>query len=1448
MGSIVLGALGSGLLGPVGGMIGGQAGSMLDNMLLNHKYIRKPSLQDLIVEASTMGLPIPIVYGRNKLAGNLIQSDLLHAEKHSGKGGMMGGSKGTPYYTYNASFACGICRGPIRNIWRIFADSKVIWDMNPDFANQGTPQAHPFVMSSFISNGDGSGGTAILYHYGTGKNSNRQTAGSSVRFYYGVEGLQGPDPAMQAIPSMVGFAQPAYQGMAYAVFNGLPLADFGNRIPNLSFEVNGFYTGPTNIRTEPTPPFSEGQEGRVFYDIVQGVIYAINQEFISVFDANTMALIYDKDLTQDPQILAAVSPSVRSLEFLDNNAFPMNNAMLGPDGTFWVAYACASLGGSGTGIIVNFDPQLGVMGAFPVAANVATSLPIVSTQGIVYNLSKLGQTSVLMLGPGPSIFCGTQGIMFLMDSDGCRFQAYNMNFIGNNALIAFGDIGQAPYTSPIASMAWSESRATMVGVSGGMVAFTFDISAGLTPPLWKISDPIPLPFINDGNPYSVLYDPGNDVFVFTSNTNMYSVRDITTFTPIAHLNIATAFGGAQNMSPDCFSIQQLPNGTVALIVSGAATAHATPIILDGIQIGWTPGPGPGATSGDGSGGAIGGGSWYIMNTTTLQEDGTGVHTDGVTWNGFASFGVGPAVVYNPWGNGCIDYNADPGPFWAQYKPNGYPITLATIVQDICLECGLTLAQIDTSALAQTIVFGYMISQEASGRAALEPLQEMYQFDMVEIDGVLTAKMRAVEAANVLISIAEADLGARAATAEIGANPQPKVIETRKQDIELPQYVFLRYRTAQHDFYVKDFSFAIATQYAKRAISPLSTVYGMAHQSLSSTIVLSDQAAANIAIQILILQYLNRNEVQFSLPIKYIALTPGDVVNLTWHDTEGNIVSYPVYVRQADLGADNTIKVEGVSTNGSVYQVSSVPGSTIQGKKPFNQGQPTTVFPLETPPLRDADDNLGFYWGACGRGSVSGSWGCSLVTSIDGGQSFGLVGNDIFPAALGITQSVLGTAPSPDTENMPVPGVWDPINTVILAQIGGPIMAGVSPEQVLDHQNIFLIGQEIIGASNVVLNSDGTYTLSLLQRGLLGTDIFMGTHAAGERWALLASDGSILSDNMNTSALNQTYLYAGISVGSDITNSKIFNYAVQGTRIRPEAACHLGIVRDISNNATITWNPRMRINYEWIDGAEPVTDESTEAYNVDILSAGGNVVRTFTTFTRVLGNIGNAINVDTGQRSVSYSAAQQASDGLIGAGEAWNPADLFNMSLSGADLIALNPGAGNAAVRATTSATAGLFYWEFEPTFLSNNGTSVGVADVTYSLSTQSPSSNFKGVNALTGLATLQVAGFAYNLNTNLYWTRQNPGANWNGSPTANPATGAGGISMGALSGLAVFPCFVSFSASERGIANFGGSPFVGVVPAGYALGWPGPLPPRIEATIYEISSRIGRGFPATIIS
>lgn len=60
---------------------------------------------------------------------------------------------------------------------------------------------------------------------------------------------------------------------------------------------------------------------------------------------------------------------------------------------------------------------------------------------------------------------------------------------------------------------------------------------------------------------------------------------------------------------------------------------------------------------------------------------------------------------------------------------------------------------------------------------------------------------------------------------------------------------------------------------------------------------------------------------------------------------------------------------------------------------------------------------------------------------------------------------------------------------------------------------------------------------------------------------------------------------------------------------------------------------------------------------------------------------------------------------------------------------------------------------------------------------------------------------------------------WNGNPSANPATGVGGIDLSAMAGLTMFAT-VQAAGGSGIICNFGATAFHGSVPAGFIGGWP----------------------------
>lgn len=190
---------------------------------------------------------------------------------------------------------------------------------------------------------------------------------------------------------------------------------------------------------------------------------------------------------------------------------------------------------------------------------------------------------------------------------------------------------------------------------------------------------------------------------------------------------------------------------------------------------------------------------------------------------------------------------------------------------------------------------------------------------------------------------------------------------------------------------------------------------------------------------------------------------------------------------------------------------------------------------------------------------------------------------------------------------------------------------------------------------------------------------------------------------------------------------------------------------------------------------------------------------------------------------------------------WNPADRVNTTLSGGNLVAAADFAGG-GVRSAHSLSAGKYYWENTYTVLSSNALTLGIALATASLTApttacakiQRTTGNILVNNINTGssisggsaIAAGSVIGMAVDFTAQLIWFRLGAAGQWNGSGTANPATGVGGLSITPIAG-ALF-AFMN-GQQDTVTANFGDTAFSGTVPAGFTAGFPagavGPAPP-----------------------
>jgi hypothetical protein len=173
----------------IGRAIGATIGRAIDQRLIGggSEAVEVGRLDRLRLMSSGEGGALPLIWGRMRIGGQVIWvSPFAETVSRSG------GGKGAPQpsvtsYSYSVSLAVALGEGVILGVGRVWAD-----------------------------------GTEV------------DAKALGMRVYTGSDS-QLPDPKIAAV---VGVDEaPAYRGTAYVVFEDLALADYGNRVPQFTFEV-----------------------------------------------------------------------------------------------------------------------------------------------------------------------------------------------------------------------------------------------------------------------------------------------------------------------------------------------------------------------------------------------------------------------------------------------------------------------------------------------------------------------------------------------------------------------------------------------------------------------------------------------------------------------------------------------------------------------------------------------------------------------------------------------------------------------------------------------------------------------------------------------------------------------------------------------------------------------------------------------------------------------------------------------------------------------------------------------------------------------------------------------------------------------------------------------------------------------------------------------------------
>jgi hypothetical protein len=518
-------------------------------------------------------------------------------------------------------------------------------------------------------------------------------------------------------------------------------------------------------------------------------------------------------------------------------------------------------------------------------------------------------------------------------------------------------------------------------------------------------------------------------------------------------------------------------------------------------------------------------------------------------------------------------------------------TLEDVCTEICEDCGYTAEQLDFSAFSGITVKGYGVTSQMAGRAALEPLMLAYNCGIVEsnaqLKGVVLADVASVEvdAADLLLS-------------EEGQ--QSMVVSSeRAHESEIPARITVRYIDEDADHQV-------GAQSAARFVT--SSVQAL---EIDLSVVMNADEAAQVADVQLTRAWVERMSRKFSLTRKYASVEPLDVLVVP----DGNVTYTVRILRKTEVGA--RLDFEGVDHDAAIFTSNAV-GQTIDQSQDIEVVGASMLEIVDEHPLTNSETPLGVYLATAHYGESQP--GAAVFRAKDG-VTYARV-DTVAANTMGTAETALG-----DWEGG---NVIDTANTVTVKLVYGSLSSCTFSELHEAATNVAMLGNEMIKFMTATSLGDGRYTLSNLLRGRRGTRGETASHEERERFVLLTT--TLGFARHETDDIGDDFQFKAATNGR--TDGQIVNVAAQdftltGNILKPMPPPYVRGTWLANGDTVIQWGRRARYNSLMRDGVGVPLDETSEAYDLEILSADqSEVVRTFSNLT---------------SQSQTYAAADQSTD-------------------------------------------------------------------------------------------------------------------------------------------------------------------------------------------------------------
>jgi len=649
-----------------------------------------PRITDLRAQSSAYGNQIPKLYGTMRVGGNLIWSLPIKETAHSheegggGKGGG-GGSQTVTEYTYSQTFAIGLCEGEIIGIKRVWANGKLI--------------------------SDGSGPNKLNLDGAT--------------LYVGSESQQ-PDGTIQADKGVAD--TPAFRGLAYIVFNDFQLGDYGNRLPQLEFEVMAKGAATGSLVKEIHIVANSGGDiwpvTRMAFSPDNKYLYAAQQDHFVCIDTTTNEEVWNISVSAQRNYVMSVSPNGRYvvvagtyINYLVDTSTRTSVGLYSSTLGYWYPHGVWAPDSSRFYVVSTKNDSHGF-----IAIDAATGAVIIEKSlGTRYvkdiGITSDGQRLIVIAGQAPTVLLIETSSGFYAES---QYAAYS------NVYGLYGPVH-------------------VVGPADGFIIYcqTTLGGPGLVQCPYGWLDPIivPLDVLN-----SAIY---NNPFVLSPDNRYLYYGGVSPDTGLARLLIFDLGANSGLISAPVIADSDTAGRPAKIFVVGSMVYLTDYSYLIHVF--------DGATS-------------TFIGTIGLPYN---------TWgNAYIVIGRGD-YAYMPVGNYSSTY------YIGMYRLDigGVSDSVEAIISDLCAMVGVT--NINAASLAGDSLAGYAFTRSGSVRKFIEPLAKAFFFDVVESDGVLNFVKRGGSPA---ITIGPDDLG----VGDYGSEPPPLVTITRAQDVELPQEVTVLY--------------------------------------------------------------------------------------------------------------------------------------------------------------------------------------------------------------------------------------------------------------------------------------------------------------------------------------------------------------------------------------------------------------------------------------------------------------------------------------------------------------------------------------------------------------------------------------------------------------------------------------------------------------------------------